>query len=140
MLDLDDPRSSIIFKASSYSDKVKLLCRKYILQNFEERQDTFDEMEFYCLELISFSEIHFPDVINNIKKLTSEIITEIDKLRLMNPVAVSGFCSVCGTPIKKPQSYSKLQSQPEPSHCEKCPHEIMMKLHYLEFETGAYAI
>jgi len=135
MLDINHPRTPIIFKAGGYTDKVKGLCHTYIFQNFEERQATFDEMEFVCWEFITFSETNFPDEIIDIKTLIAEIISEINNLRPINSVTESGNCKVCNSEIKEVKTYVKEFSTF--SYCTKCPDKIIDYLNKVDWLTGA---
>ena len=135
MLDINHPRTPIIFKAGGYTDKVKRLCHTYVFQNFEERQVTFDEMEFLCWEFVTFSETNFPEEISDIKTLIAEIISEINNLRSINSTTESGNCSVCNNEIKTVKTYVK--EFPTFSYCIKCPDKIINYLNQLDCSTGA---
>jgi hypothetical protein len=135
MLDINHPRTPIIFKAGGYTDKVKVLCQNYIFQNFEERQDTFDEMEFLCWEFVTFSEANFPNEIQDIKTQITETIAEINNLRSINSIKESGNCTVCNSEIKKVKTYVK--EFPTFSYCTKCPNKIIDCLNKLDSLTGA---
>ncbi len=135
MLDINHPRTSIIFKAGGYTNKVKGLCQTYIFQNFEERQGTFDEMNFLCLEFVTFSETNFPDKIEDIKKLVAEIISEINSLRTINSKSEDGNCTVCNNEIKEVKTYVK--ELPTFSYCNKCPDKIINCLKQLDCLTEA---
>ena len=45
MIDINDPKSEFVFKAGTYTDRIKDFCRLYIVQDFTERNETFEKMK-----------------------------------------------------------------------------------------------
>lgn len=135
MLDLNHPQTPHIFRASGYIDKIKLGCRAYINQTFEERRLTFEKMRSDCEEMRAFCKIIFPEQFSNIKDSLKNIEIEIENLRLINDETESGKCKVCNGEIK---SYkSRVKELPKIIFCSKCPENIYKFLLELEEQTGA---
>ncbi|MFC3157837.1 hypothetical protein ACFOEQ_04480 [Chryseobacterium arachidis] len=62
MIDTSHPDSEFIFRAGAFTDRIKNYCRKYILESFEERKITFQDMKIEALLLLEFSELHFKEI------------------------------------------------------------------------------
>jgi hypothetical protein len=85
VIDINHPHSEFIFKAATFTDKLKGYCQKYILETFEERKNTFLDMKIEALLLQEFSEIHFKENLNIILELINDLNIEIDKLESKSP-------------------------------------------------------
>lgn len=135
MLDLNNPHTLNIFRASGYIDRIKFGCQTYINQTFEERQLTFEKMKSECEEMLTFSKNIFPRQFTSIENSLKNIEIEIVNLRLINKDTEHGKCKVCNGEIKSFKSYVK--ELPKTTICQKCPENIYKFLLELEGLTGA---
>jgi hypothetical protein len=138
MLNLDDPRSEIIFKASSYIDRIKMSCTKFPLQEFEERQLTFLNMEILCEEFIEFIKVNYPEKEDNIIKTITEVQSEVEKLSNINIETEPGNCKVCNGRISHYDSLVKEFGIIY--NCDTCSQNIYKFANDLEMYTGAWMI
>jgi hypothetical protein len=138
MLNLNDPRTTIIFKASSYLDRLKIACRVFILQPFSERQSTFENMKKVCEEFLLFAQEHYPEQIEKISTLTHQLMDEIDKLALINKTSEKGNCTVCNHVLQT--RYSGVKEFGNITTCSHCPTPIIHLLNELEYPTGVWSI
>jgi len=138
MLDLNNPRTKIIFKASFYIDQFKLGCARYTVQDFEARQLTFFEMQVAAEEFIAFCKIHYIDNFVSISALVNGITDEIKRLEVINNATDEGQCRVCNGdlfPLK-----SSIKEWGTFYYCHNCPNTIVALATSLEMETGAVFI
>lgn len=135
MIDINDPKSEFIFKAGAYTDRIKDFCRLYINQNFSERKETFEKMKQECENLKKFSEKHFEENINDINKISDELISEIRKLEKINNLTKVGNCTVCDSKLRTFDSLVKELGML--TICEKCPSKIIDYTNELDWLTGA---
>jgi hypothetical protein len=139
MLDINNPRTQLIFQASAYMSKVKSGCQKYILESYEERQATFAKMITACEQLLIHSETSFPDQLEEIRSLVAEIVAEIHALSVIDRVTEAGNCTVCNGPIKRGKTL--VPEFPEIIWCGGgCPKKIMDCLSKLEVPTEVWWI
>lgn len=138
MLNLNDPRTTIIFKASSYLDRLKNECRVFIQQAFDERQSTFENMKKVCEEFLFFAQEHYPEQIEKISTLTHQLMHEIDKLALINENSETGNCTVCNHVLQT--RYSGVKEFGNITTCSHCPTPIIHLLNELEYPTGVWSI
>jgi hypothetical protein len=136
MLDLNHPDTQNIFTASGYLTRINLSCRKYIKENYEERQLTFLEMKSECDALNDFSAIHFAGTKTVIVELTEKIKGEIDQLEKINLTTDEGCCSVCNTPLNTIDTFIKDKQLRYMTICQECPIAIYGLLNELEVPTG----
>jgi hypothetical protein len=137
MLNLDDPKSQIIFKASSYIDKIKRLCATYPLQDFDKRQETFLQGQIICEEFAAFCRINFDNadamisVINSVNK-------EMERLQNINIVTEPGRCKLCNGTLS---SYkSSVKEFGITYNCDTCSTLIYKLTNDLEMYSGAWMI
>lgn len=138
MLNLNDPRTTIIFKASSYLDRLKNACRVFIRQSFGERQTTFENMKKVCEELLLFAQEHYPTQYAKISTLTHQLMHEIDKLALINENSETGNCTVCNQALQT--RYSGVKEFGNITSCSHCPTPIIQLLNELEYPTEVWSI
>lgn len=134
MLDQNHPQTPFIFEAAGYLDRIKLGCRKFIVEAFEDRQITFAQMKAECVALNQFSEKAFPEMLAQILPLTEKIVQEINKLAAIHNSSDAGNCTVCNQPLHTFKTYVK--AFPTLTICQHCSKKIMDYLHELEMPTG----
>jgi hypothetical protein len=134
MLDLNNPRTQIIFEASAYSGKLKDLCRVYILQEFQERQTTFEQMKVVCNDLLEFSSNEFQRALEEIKYLVNQIILEINSLSQRDVHSEVGNCKVCNKELQSFKVY--VTSGPIITICNECPSKLINIICQLDQITG----
>ena len=134
MLDLNHPQTPYIFEASGYLDRIKMGCRRYIVETFENRQITFAQMKAECAALNQFSETAFPERLSQILQLTEKIEQEINRLAAINDPTDAGSCTVCNQPLYTFKTYVK--EFPTLTICQHCSKKIMEYLNELEMPTG----
>jgi hypothetical protein len=134
MLDLNHPRTQVIFKASSYLGKLKELCRIFILQEFDERQIIFDEMKIVCNDFVNFSKVEFPKAIKSINNQVNKLLFEIDSLSKQNIKSQEGNCKVCDSKLHSFKVY--VDSGPKITICQNCPNKLIKIIVELENITG----
>jgi len=137
MIDINHPNSEFIFQASTFTDRIKRFCQKYILETFEQRKITFRDMKIEALLLQEFSEIHFKENLSSISELVNDLHKEIDKLEVINIVSEEGNCTVCNTKLKTFDTLIKEKNFRFMTVCEKCPNEIYNIINQLDWATGA---
>ncbi|MCP4053690.1 MAG: hypothetical protein GY739_11595 [Mesoflavibacter sp.] len=135
MIDINDPKSEFVFGAGAYTDRIKDFCRLYIVQDFVERNETFEKMKKECLNLKKFSEKHFEENINDINQISDKLISEIIKLEKINELTKEGNCKVCDSKLKTFDSLVKEVGML--TVCEKCPSKIYDYTNKLDWLTGA---
>ena len=135
MIDINDPKSEYIFKAARYTDQIKDFCRIYILQNYNDRKETFQKMKQECESLKVFSKKHFSENGADIFKVSDELISEIERLETINNTTEQGNCNVCNTKLKTFDSLIKEVGMI--TICEKCPSTIYDCIYKLDCLTGA---
>lgn len=133
MIDRNDPRADLIFKAAGILGQLKKGCQQYIHESFEERQLTFSGMKQECENLIRLSEKAFPDSIGKIKDLTLQIMDEINSLSLRNDATDPGKCRVCNNEMVTSKVY--MGKSPKLTYCPVCPAKIVELLNQLEIPT-----
>jgi hypothetical protein len=133
MLDINDPRTKLIFQAGGYIGRLKNACRLYILQSYEERQLTFERMKNECIQLAVFSETVFPDELQRIKHLVRQLTAEIDHLSLINNTTEPGKCTVCNEELHTIKTYVK--EFPTMIICKNCPKKLSGFINDLEGPT-----
>lgn len=138
MLNLNDPRTTIIFQASSYLDHLKNACLVFIQQPFSERQTTFENMEKVCEELLLFAQDHYQEQYAKISTLTLQLMLEIDKLALINENSETGNCTVCNHELQT--TYSGVKEFGNITTCSHCPTPIIHILNELEYPTEVWSI
>ncbi len=138
MLNLNHPQTDIIFKTSSYLDRLKDSCREYIIQTFVERQETFLKMKIICEDLLTYSKENNTDIYESIAAITHEIIIEIELLEKMNLVSEEGHCKLCNHPLKT--LYNGVKELGYYTSCNHCPNQLIKLVNDLEMLTGAWAI
>jgi hypothetical protein len=137
MLNLDDPKSEIIFKASSYIDKIKRLCTTYPLQDFDKRQETFLEGQIICEEFAAFCRIKYDDADTMIGVIDS-IKVEMESLQNINIETEPGRCKLCNGTLS---SYkSSLKEFGMIYNCDTCSTLIYKLANDLEMYSGAWMI
>lgn len=137
MIDINHPDSEFIFEASVFTDRIRNYCRKYILETFDDRKLTFQEMELEGLLLIEFSEVHFKENFTIITELVNDLINEIHKLKAININYESGNCAVCNTKLRTFDTLIKEEDLRFMTMCEKCPDEIYKIINMTDWATGA---
>ncbi len=137
MIDINHPNSEFIFQAGAFTDRIKRFCQKYILETFEQRKITFQDMKIEALLLHEFSEIHFKENLSSISELVNDLNKEIDKLEVINIVSEEGNCTVCNTKLKTLDTLIKEKNFRFMTVCEKCPNEIYNIINQLDWATGA---
>ncbi|MNK30400.1 hypothetical protein D3C87_488170 [compost metagenome] len=138
MLDLNNPRTEIIFKASSYTDKLKNCCGKYTIENFEKRQNIFIKMLLICDEFEQFYNINYSDNQWEVKVILDTIRKEIENLSVINIETEPKNCKVCNGELFVYKS--EIKEFGTFYYCNKCPNLIVEKLNELESLTGAIFI
>jgi hypothetical protein len=138
MLNLNKPRTTIIFKASSYLDHLKNACLVFIRQTFDERQTTFENMKKVCEQFLFFAQEHYPEQIEKISTLTHQLMDEIDKLSLINENSETGNCTVCNHELQT--KYSGVKEFGNITTCSHCPTPIIHLLNELEYPTEVWSI
>lgn len=138
MLDLNSPRTKIIFKASSYTDKLKNCCGKYTIENFQKRQDIFIKMLLICDEFEQFYNINYSDNQWEVKVILDNIKKEIENLSVVDIETESNNCKVCNGKLFIHKS--AIKEFGTFYYCSKCPNIIVEKLNELESLTGAIFI
>ncbi|WP_415327529.1 hypothetical protein [Chryseobacterium sp. MMS23-Vi53] len=137
MIDISHPDSEFIFRAGAFTDRIKNYCRKYILESFEERKITFQDMKIEALLLLEFSELHFKENLNSISKSVNDLNVEIDKLEAINISSEDGNCTVCNTKLETFDTLIKEKDFRFITICKKCPNEIYNILNTIDWATGA---
>lgn len=137
MIDINHPESEFIFQAGAFTDRIRNYCRKYILETFEERKITFQDMKIEGLILQEFSEIHFKENFISISLLINDLNTEIEKLESINIISEDGNCTVCNTKLTTFDTLIKEKDFRFITICKKCPSEIYNILNKLDWLTGA---
>lgn len=138
MLNLNHPRTDIIFETSTFLDRLKNSCRVYIVQPYEERQETFLMMKIVCEDLLVFSKENHSESFESIASITHEIIQEIELLEKMNILSEEGHCKVCNQPLKT--WYSGVKEFGDYTSCTHCPNLLIKLVNNLEMLTGVWAI
>lgn len=136
MIDINHPQSELIFKASKFTNQLKEYCRKYILETFEERKITFQDMKIEALLLEEFSEAHFKESLHTISSLINNLNIEIDKLESINMISKDGNCTVCNTKLTTFDTLIKEKKFRFITICEKCPNEIYNIINEIDWATG----
>jgi isoleucyl-tRNA synthetase len=136
MLDLNHPATQYIMEASGFLTRINLSCRKYILENFEERQVTFLAMKTECDLLNDYSAIHFSEIKEVIAKLVEKTKSEIEKLEKINQITEEGCCTVCNSKLKTIDTLVKDKELRYMTICLECPTPIYRLLNELEVPTG----
>lgn len=140
MIRLNSPNAKKIFRAAGYTDRLKGFCKKYILESYSVRKDTFQKMKSECLAFSEFSKIQFEERKDAIQILINELIIEIENLEAMNEITQEGHCKVCNTSLK---TYDTLVSDKILRFitvCPNCPEKIYHLLNKLDWATGAVFI
>lgn len=137
MIDINHPNSEFIFQAGAFTDRIKRYCQKYILETFEQRKITFQDMKIEALLLLEFSEIHFKENLSSISELVDDLNKEIDKLEVINVVSEEGNCTACNTKLKTFDTLIKEKDLRFMTVCEKCPNEIYNIINQLDWATEA---
>ena len=133
MMDRNDPKAGLIFKAAGFLNRIKNGCRQYINEPYDKRQQTFSEMKQECENLMSFSETAFPGNSARIKELTLQIMDEISLLSLRNDETEQGRCTVCNS---ETVTFNVVPGRPEKlTYCPVCPEKISNLLDQLEIPT-----
>jgi uncharacterized protein YlbG (UPF0298 family) len=89
MIDINNPNSEYIFKACGFLDRLKNYTRLYILQSFEERQETFEKMTSECDQLILFSKKKFIKLEIIVDNQIIEIkIATLSKVKFILPITL----------------------------------------------------
>jgi hypothetical protein len=138
MLDLNHPRTPIIFQASAYTDRIKNNCGRYTVAAFEQRRQLFLDMKVHCDELTAFCKIHFKKNAEAINRLADEIKLETEKLEVVDNDTDEGKCNVCNGNLFKYKSYVK-----EWGHfyyCDNCPKQIVALCNRIDQLTDAWFI
>lgn len=138
MLDLNNPRTEIIFKASSYTDKLKNYCGKYTIENHDERQEIFLQMLIICDDFEQFYNSNYTDNQWDVKTIIDDIKNEIENLIIVNIDTKSGNCKVCDAELFIYKS--AIKEFGTFYYCHKCPEKIVKNINYLESYTGAIFI
>lgn len=139
MIDINHPDSQFIFQAAIFTDNIRTYCRKYILETFDKRQITFQDIQIEGLLLHEFSELHFKKNLNDISELINDLNAEIEKLKAIDIQCEAGNCTVCNTRLKFFESLTRDEGI-QYFTCENCPCEIYRILNQLDWLTGAAAI
>jgi hypothetical protein len=134
MLDLNHPQTPYILEAAGYLNRIKLGCRKYIVEAFEDRQITFAQMKAECAALNQFAETAFPERLDQILQLTEKIVQEINRLAAIHISSDAGNCTVCNQPLHTFKTYVK--EFPTLTICQHCSKKILDYLNELEVPTG----
>ncbi|WP_374459013.1 hypothetical protein [Chryseobacterium taeanense] len=100
MIDINHPDSQLIFQASRFTDDIRAYCRKYILEKFNKRQITFQDMQIEGLLLHEFSELHFKKNLKDISNLINDLNAEVEKLKTIDLKSENGNCTVCNIRLK----------------------------------------
>ncbi|WP_312767797.1 hypothetical protein [Epilithonimonas sp.] len=138
MLDLNNPRTEIIFKASSYTDKLKNYCGKYTIENFENRKKIFLDMLVICDEFEKFYNTNYSKMQWGVKVILETITIEIEKLSTLNNPVQEGNCNVCGNKLFIYKS--QIKEFGIFYYCHNCPKTIIENINELETITGAIFI
>lgn len=138
MLNSNDPKTLIIFKASAFIDQIRIGCAKYTTQSFTDRQSTFLKMSTSCLDLIEFSKLNYAEKINPILELTNKILIEINILSQVDEITEKGKCCVCNGELTYHKSIVKELG--DFHFCNNCPKNIYKYLETLDGLTGAWMI
>ncbi|HPI54869.1 MAG TPA: hypothetical protein PLU10_09260 [Chitinophagaceae bacterium] len=138
MLNLNNPRTPIIFKAATYLDRLKNDCQIFIQQPFSERQVTFKNMKQVCDEFLLFAKEHYSETNEKILALTQQMIHEINTLSLKNEDTQKGNCTVCNHPLQT--WYSGVKEVGHLTTCSHCPRQIVQLLNELEYPTDVWII
>lgn len=138
MLDLNDPNTENIFKASGYIDRIRTKTSEYIRQNYTERTETFLQMMIECEELKNLAKLVFPNAKKQIGIECDKIISEIERLMTYHKPFKKGCCTVCLNQIYSFNAGYK--GAEEIYYCKTCPEKINKSLNALGYETGAFAI
>ncbi|MCF2220664.1 hypothetical protein H9Q08_15360 [Chryseobacterium sp. PS-8] len=138
MLDLNHPRTRIIFKAAGYTDRLKNYCGKYTVESFNDRQETFIQMSIICDEFEQFYNLNFATIQRDVKEIIDTIKAEIDHLSKINDQTEPENCKVCNSKLFV---YKSLIKEFGTFYfCNKCSEIIVAKLNELESITGAVFI
>lgn len=138
MLDVNHPRASIIFKASSYTDKLKIYCGKYTIADFEKRQGIFLNMLLICDDFEQFYNLNYADHQWDVKVILELIKQEIKKLSVINIVTEPGSCKVCNGELFVYKSGIKEFGTLH--NCRNCSSVIIEETNHLDSFTGAMFI
>ncbi len=138
MLDLNHPRTNIIFKASSYTDKLKIYCGKYTIADFEKRQDIFLNMLLICDDFEQFYNLNYADHQWDVKVILDLIKDEIEKLSVINIVTEPKHCKVCNGELFIYKSLIKGLGALH--NCRSCSAVIIEETNHLDSFTGAMFI
>lgn len=135
MLNLDDPRTEIIFTASSYLDKLITGCERYSTQDFENRELTFLDMLICCEEFLAFCKTNYPERIGSIFKITDSLIKKIKDLMKINIAIEEGNCTICNGNLDISEYNDKKDYR-----CGTCSSEIYKLIYFLRMETDIFKI
>lgn len=138
MLDINHPRTTIIFQASGYIDRLKNYCGKYTIEDFQTRQNTFDIMIKTVEEFEKFYNQNFKKDREDVKILLNNIETEINSIKQLNGKTDIGKCNVCNGNLTEYKSLVKEFGFFY--YCADCPNIIVENLNKLEIITGVIFI
>lgn len=138
MLDLNHPRTQIIFQASAYIDRLKNHCGKYTVEDFKARQNIFEDMIQITHEFEEFYNLNFEENKEDVKNILNIIRTEINLKKVINKKTDKGKCKVCNGKLFEYKSLIKEFGVFY--YCDGCPNIIVENLNKLESVTGAIFI
>ena len=138
MLDINHPRTQIIFEASGYIGLLKNHCGKYTVEDFEARQSIFGEMIQITHEFEEFYNLNFDRNKEDVKNILNIIRNEIVSKKVINEQTDNGKCKVCNGKLFE---YKSLIKEFGVFYfCDNCPNIIVENLNKLESITGAIFI
>lgn len=139
MLDLDHPHTENIFKAAGFIGRVKMGCRKFSIQNFSDRNETFLNMLQECDELKLHVEKHFKHSLQEINEYLKCINLEIERLAAIDRHDIEkGNCNICNHKLSS--FHPGIKEAKMVFYCESCSKELYKLLYDLECYTGVIAI
>ncbi|RZK23083.1 MAG: hypothetical protein EOO43_08865 [Flavobacterium sp.] len=138
MLNLDNPRTEIIFKASAYIDKIKMMCTVYPLQEFGKREDTFLDAQVLCEEFIKFCEANYTEHCDEMVATINLIKAETERLQAINIETEPGHCKLCNGNLTGYKS--SIKEFGTIYNCDTCPTLIYQYANDLEMYSGAWMI
>lgn len=134
MIDINDPKSKYIFDAAVCIDRIKGYCQLYIIENFDDRKETFQKMKQECEKLRRLSEIHFSENYVSINIVLVKLISEINRLETINNSTIEGNCTVCN---RKLETFDpRIKGVGMITVCHNCPSKIYNYTNELELYTG----
>ncbi len=130
MLNLDNPKTQLIFQASVFTDELIRSSNQYISQNWKDRKSTFTKIKTICKKLVEFcKENNFKDI-NKIQELSTQIINKVTIYEEVDDTSEteSGHCKVCKNKL--------LQIKPNEYYCKHCSDSIIKIVEQIEYITG----